>query len=178
MELKFAPNDGRYDDFVASVAPAWRADLKIPRRWWSAPFSVIDVSSTGEMSVFQVTQPEFDEIAETYDSWLHAERQALRTGSKDLKTRLVLFQQADFVLLDLYGAEFRIHPSFFLACDLGSSDPNRWRASLLKEDPPTFVDMGKGWCAKIIGEECDHPLTRNGVSISEIGLQLVTYLTN
>lgn len=141
----------------------------IPR---AAAFRTIDISSTGSVhhSFLLLTQEE-ERKTENSKYWarLEAERRALKGEAKDIKTRLVLFNRysdwCDFVL-DLYGLEFRIEPSFFRACQNYPTELDHKPLSFLEEHPPAFLDLGRGWCGKIIDRTFDHPLIRGGMTIS------------
>jgi hypothetical protein len=90
-----------------------------------------------------------------------------------MKTRLVLFSNRgghDEFVGDLYGVEFQIEPSFFAACEhtLNSSvSVEQGHALYLEEDPPAFLNLGRGWCAKFVDQGYDHPLVRKGVTIGK-----------
>jgi hypothetical protein len=82
---------------------------------------------------------------------------------------LILFagnRNLDSCFGDLYGVEFELEPSFLRACS-GLSDGNHNRPWFLKRDPLPFLDLGSGWCAKMIDQKFDHPLTKRGVTIGK-----------
>lgn len=131
---------------------------------------IVDISTAGNIaeSHLELGQSELLDKAQ-YKDRLDAERQTLRKEGGDLKTRLVLFSplyRIDDFICDLYGVDFRIEPSFFAACTPPASRAYRF-SSVLDEGPPNFLRLGRGWCAKLVGQDCNHPLVSKGVAISE-----------
>jgi hypothetical protein len=112
-----------YEEFVESVTPQWRFDLRFfhdrSLTAFDRGFQVLDFSSTGDLrkSLLELTHEEKDDI-QKYRARLEAERQALKAEGKDIKIRLVMFSGvAGTLLRDLYGIEFRIEPSFLGDCE-------------------------------------------------------------
>jgi hypothetical protein len=136
---------------------------------------VIDISSAGNIHDFQLnlTDEECWRHSEKYQVRLEVEHQALRDEAGDVKTRLVLFSDRrghDEFVKDLYGVEFQIEPSFFVACEptlTSSVSVEHGHMLFLEEDPPAFLNLGRGWCAKFVDQGYDHPLVRKGVTIGK-----------
>jgi len=162
--------DEPYLDFAKSVTPPWRhKEFEKPRgqfrRSISAPISVVDISSTGDFHAVQVALTESElRPGQEYQSRLASERQALRTEDGDIAIRLVIFSMDLRFVCDLYGVEFQIEPSFFVARQNGVFDRS---FCFLEEEPPSFVELGDRWCVKVIDGAYDHPLIRKGVTMSK-----------
>lgn len=125
---------------------------------------IVDISTAGT-----IKESHLEVSLSEYQNRLDAERQTLRYEGGDLETRLVLFSPKGCInslICDLYGVEFRIEPSFFAACTPPAASNYRF-SSVLEEDPPTFLRLGRGRCAKLVAQNSDHPLVRKGVAISE-----------
>lgn len=176
-----------YKEFSASVTPRWRKDLQFSANHFhkgNSAFRIIDVSSTGAVDdlYLELNEDEKNDAFKyrdgnpdnRYQTRLEVERQALRAEQKDIRTRLVLFEQSETTtgfIHDLYGIEFQIEPSFFIACtsiNWRSTHPSFYYTPSLfpKEDPPAFLSFGKGWCAKLVQRDFDHPLIKRGAVIS------------
>jgi hypothetical protein len=161
-----------YDQFAASVTPQWRREEFAPSYPSQSIIHVVDISSTGHVhrSHLQLTKREsvpleVEEYTAEYLTRLEAERQALKTERGDIKTRLVVYaghHYDDGFVRDLYGVEFGIEPSFFNAYDR-----DNYLRLFPEEDPPSFLQFGRGWRAKFVDLECDHPLIKKGVTISK-----------
>lgn len=155
-----------YEAFAKSVTPKWRHDLWFTPDLNGDPIHVVDISSTGNIHHHHL-ELGYEAFFKTghYEARLGAEREALRNEGRDIKTRLVLFSPShhmDKFLCDLYGVDFQIEPSFFVACKPAGSRP-----LFLHEDPPAFLDLGRGCCAKFVHQHYDHPLIRRGLTLGE-----------
>ena len=159
-----------------SVVPEWRHHLVTPLLKFpiGSQVQIIDVSPSGYVSESTLQYDgSVSREDEKYKKRLENERQALKAETKHvlIKTRLVLFSGRgvkDFLLYDLYGLEFGIDPYFFFACTDQANDTPLFP----EEDPPAFLNFGEGWCAKIIDQNFDHPLTRGGVTVSKCNVIL------
>lgn len=160
MRMEPSIRETPYLEFAKSVTPGWRQQ-DVLRRLQAPLMSelrVVDISSTGEVH---------DCWWAKYKTRLEEERQALRDERGDVKTRLVLFTGGSTSLRDvceLYGVEFQIEPSFFLACAHGGQKFGR-PLLFLDEDPPTFLNLGRGICVKIVDKQFNHPFIQNGGTI-------------
>lgn len=156
----------QYDEFARSMVPRWRPEDRVPRFGRHSPIHVVDISSTGEVRQSVLLIADFTSNRDPqYLVQLEAQREALKTEDGDIRTRLVLSSDvwtSRGFLYDLYGVEFAIKPAFFEAA-MRSNQQSSW---LLGEHIPTFLDLGRGYVAKFIGKDFDHPLTRKGVNIS------------
>lgn len=167
---EMSPENGRYINFARSVRPQWRQSSFEISHFPRSTIRVVDISSTGSIHDCHLqlsekeTQPRH---IKDYETRLEAECQAIKTEVGDVKTRLVLFDRPlghDESVMDLYGVEFRIEQSFFNACFVDNPD---YRDKRFQDDPPTFLDLGKGCCARFVDQDFDHPLIRRGVTVGE-----------
>jgi hypothetical protein len=159
-----------YQEFAKSVTPLWRHQEleKLEQRYYwdfKALTSIVDISLTGNVHGVQLELTESEScFRQEYQSRLEAERQALRKEDGDIAIRLVIFRRPHQFVRDLYGVEFQIEPSFFLACGHGLDHRS---LCVLQEEPPCFIDLGRKCCVKFVDGNYDHPLTRKGVTISK-----------
>lgn len=165
-----------YKEFANSVTPQLRGGILAHRSHHPSRFQTVDISSTGKVdsSILELTDEETRNI-EKYHARLEAERRALTALSKDVKTRLVLFEQREVesgFVHDLYGLEFQVEPSFFRACINYRSNPDYKPFVFVEGGPPAFLRLGKGWGAKFIDRGFNHALTRGGMTISTGSLHL------
>lgn len=158
-----------YKEFADSVRPPPRGVLGHPG-YHPSRLRIVDISSSGNVDNWSLElTDEETRSTEKYHARLETERRALRALPKDVKTRLVLFEQREHessFIYDLYGLEFRIEPSFFKACIGYESNLDYKRLVFLEQGPPAFLKLGKGWGAKFIDRGFNHPLLRGGMTIS------------
>ena len=162
--------DKPYREFARSVLPQWRHDSHFQSHLSTSVIRIVDISTAGDIdeSPLELGPSELLDKGQ-YMNRLDVERQTLRDQGGDLKTRLVVFSPdhcIDDFICDLYGVDFRIEPSFFAACIPPTNLTHRY-SPVLEEDSPTFLRLGRGCCAKLVGQDCHHPLVSKGVAISE-----------
>ena len=92
-------------------ANGWKGLLQYTPRQSNLPISILDISSVGDITEWQIDLPVKGQSTEM---WIHFHRPKLRSRGLEDKTRLILFDEAGHVpVRELIGLHYNIEPAFF-----------------------------------------------------------------